>query len=118
MCSQEQWDIHKLDPGYECIFRAPPELPTITRRDAHTQSHVSQESQSDHSQSKRRVRVESASEGEEDSQRPSKRFRPTVEAEEHEVIDVDEDESSEEDAVEELIGQVIGFLTIVERQDA
>lgn len=30
-CTQEQWDIYKLDPFYECLVRAPPSLSTITR---------------------------------------------------------------------------------------
>ncbi|TFK75437.1 hypothetical protein BDN72DRAFT_757762 [Pluteus cervinus] len=30
-CSQEQWDIYKLDPLYKCYVRAPPALTTITR---------------------------------------------------------------------------------------
>ncbi|KAF8210284.1 hypothetical protein K438DRAFT_1570472 [Mycena galopus ATCC 62051] len=29
--SQDQWDIYKLDPAYECLVRAPPELTVITR---------------------------------------------------------------------------------------
>ncbi|KAE9411507.1 hypothetical protein BT96DRAFT_968929 [Gymnopus androsaceus JB14] len=30
-CSQDQWDIYKLDPFYECRVCAPPALTTITR---------------------------------------------------------------------------------------
>lgn len=30
-CTQEQWDIYKLDPFYECVVSAPPSLSTITR---------------------------------------------------------------------------------------
>ncbi|KAJ4483421.1 hypothetical protein J3R30DRAFT_3284694 [Lentinula aciculospora] len=30
-CSQDQWDIYKLDPLYECRVHAPPSLSTITR---------------------------------------------------------------------------------------
>ncbi|THH00502.1 hypothetical protein EW026_g2040 [Hermanssonia centrifuga] len=30
-CSQEQWDIYKLDPAYECTILPFPELSTITR---------------------------------------------------------------------------------------
>ncbi|GJJ06566.1 hypothetical protein Clacol_000759 [Clathrus columnatus] len=29
--TQDQWDIHKLDPEYECIVRAPPEITCIDR---------------------------------------------------------------------------------------
>ncbi|GLB37062.1 putative zinc finger, C3HC4 type (RING finger) [Lyophyllum shimeji] len=29
-CSQEQWDIYKLDPLYDCLVRAPPNVPSIT----------------------------------------------------------------------------------------
>ncbi|KAH9935289.1 uncharacterized protein B0H18DRAFT_1082142 [Fomitopsis serialis] len=32
-CSQDQWDIHKLDTtGYECFVPAPPNIPTISRK--------------------------------------------------------------------------------------
>ncbi|KAJ3799185.1 hypothetical protein GGU11DRAFT_679995 [Lentinula aff. detonsa] len=30
-CSQDQWDIYKLDPLYDCHVRVPPALSTITR---------------------------------------------------------------------------------------
>ncbi|KAJ7901838.1 hypothetical protein B0H14DRAFT_3080101 [Mycena olivaceomarginata] len=29
-CDQDQWDIYKLDPAYDCLVRAPPELSAIT----------------------------------------------------------------------------------------
>ncbi|KAF8274538.1 hypothetical protein EI94DRAFT_692368 [Lactarius quietus] len=29
MCDQDQWDIHKLDPFYDCFVPAPPLHPTI-----------------------------------------------------------------------------------------
>ncbi|KAJ7096313.1 hypothetical protein C8R44DRAFT_644127 [Mycena epipterygia] len=29
-CSQDQWDIYKLDPAYDCHVRAPPEVTVIT----------------------------------------------------------------------------------------
>jgi hypothetical protein len=29
MCDQDQWDIHKLDPFYECFVPAQPQPPTI-----------------------------------------------------------------------------------------
>ncbi|KAF7361885.1 RING-type domain-containing protein [Mycena venus] len=29
-CSQDQWDIYKLDPAYDCLVRAPPEVTVIT----------------------------------------------------------------------------------------
>lgn len=32
MCSQDQWDIYKLDPQYECTVYPVPALSTITRR--------------------------------------------------------------------------------------
>ncbi|KIP10869.1 hypothetical protein PHLGIDRAFT_184256 [Phlebiopsis gigantea 11061_1 CR5-6] len=34
LCSQEQWDIHKLDSEYECTIHPAPLLSTITRRRA------------------------------------------------------------------------------------
>ncbi|KAJ7346628.1 hypothetical protein DFH08DRAFT_700878 [Mycena albidolilacea] len=29
-CDQDQWDIYKLDPAYDCLVRAPPEVSAIT----------------------------------------------------------------------------------------
>ncbi|KAJ6499905.1 hypothetical protein C8R47DRAFT_970689 [Mycena vitilis] len=29
-CSQDQWDIYKLDPAYDCLVRAPPEVAVVT----------------------------------------------------------------------------------------
>ncbi|KAG6844559.1 hypothetical protein H0H87_005901 [Tephrocybe sp. NHM501043] len=31
-CSQESWDIYKLDPIYQCFVRAPPMCPLISKR--------------------------------------------------------------------------------------
>ncbi|OCH95182.1 hypothetical protein OBBRIDRAFT_788652 [Obba rivulosa] len=31
-CSQEQWEIYKLDPDYDCLVRAPPNLTVIFRK--------------------------------------------------------------------------------------
>ena len=31
-CSQDQWDIYKLDPLYECLVRVHPHLSRITRK--------------------------------------------------------------------------------------
>ncbi|EKM54472.1 uncharacterized protein PHACADRAFT_196902 [Phanerochaete carnosa HHB-10118-sp] len=36
MCSQDQWDIHKLDPEYDCTVQPAPTLSTITRRSSKT----------------------------------------------------------------------------------
>jgi hypothetical protein len=30
-CTLDQWDIHKLDPAYECVVQVPPKLSTISR---------------------------------------------------------------------------------------
>ncbi|KAJ7770234.1 hypothetical protein DFH07DRAFT_735478 [Mycena maculata] len=30
-CSQEQWEIHKLDPAYDCYVPVPPEITVITK---------------------------------------------------------------------------------------
>jgi len=32
-CSQEQWDIYKLDPQYDCYVKFPPALTTISRKE-------------------------------------------------------------------------------------
>ncbi|KAI0081230.1 hypothetical protein K474DRAFT_1613772 [Panus rudis PR-1116 ss-1] len=58
-CSQEQWDIYKLDPAYECIVHRPPKLTTIIRKtnDTHPNSvHGSQATED----SKRRLSSPSA----------------------------------------------------------
>ncbi|KAF8530439.1 hypothetical protein BU17DRAFT_35727 [Hysterangium stoloniferum] len=31
--TEDQWDLHKLDPNYDCFLRNPPNLPIITRLD-------------------------------------------------------------------------------------
>jgi hypothetical protein len=35
-CSQDQWDLYKLDPAYECVVHAPPNLPTISKAEPRT----------------------------------------------------------------------------------
>ncbi|CAL1707578.1 unnamed protein product [Somion occarium] len=31
-CTQEQWDIYKLDPAYDCLIQPPPKLTVISRK--------------------------------------------------------------------------------------
>ena len=33
LCSEDQWDIYKLDPAYECFVPASPDHPTVVRKD-------------------------------------------------------------------------------------
>ncbi|KAI0699249.1 hypothetical protein BC835DRAFT_584725 [Cytidiella melzeri] len=99
-CSQEQWDIYKLDTEYECIVRPSPELTTITRREPQQTAESTESFPTDMSRHKRRVEDEF-----EDSMPQTKKKRPIlVETEvEGDSDDDDDTDSDEEDAVEEMI---------------
>lgn len=95
-CSQDQWDIYKLDPMYECTVRSQPEISTITRRDARDTSAVPEAVSSDAHSQKRRV------DGESEPSLPPTKKRRSVQVEEVES-DAEDTDSEEEDAVEEMI---------------
>lgn len=40
MCDEEQWDIYKLDPDYDCVIHPQPALATITRRAPKKEPHT------------------------------------------------------------------------------
>lgn len=81
MCSQEQWDIYKLDPEYDCTVCSPPLLSTITRRKGKERPSV----QDDHSTQQthlKRPLVEESSDDELPMPGKLKKTRP-VEVEEY-----------------------------------
>ncbi|KAJ8519926.1 hypothetical protein ONZ45_g3158 [Pleurotus djamor] len=39
-CSQDQWDIYKLDPDYDCCVRLDPDVPVISRRKHAPETHL------------------------------------------------------------------------------
>lgn len=91
-CSQDQWDIYKLDPAYECFIPPQPHLTVITRR---RPEDTSQAATSTFSEADTRKRhgddIDDASEPR------RKKMRPVV-------IDLDaEDSELDDDVVEEMI---------------
>ena len=94
-CSQDQWDIYKLDPAYECTVRPHPELTTITRREPQNTAQSDGQTPGTTAHSKRRVDKDH-----EEPTHAAKRKRPIV-------IDSDESnedtDSDDEDAVVEMI---------------
>lgn len=79
MCDQDQWDIHKLDPFYDCFVPAPPQHPTIRAKVAAASSFPSSSTSSrssivaDGSQKKRRISSPPSSLEEEAGHSPKKR---------------------------------------------
>lgn len=80
MCDQDQWDIHKLDPFYDCFIPAPPQHPTIRAKVAAAAASFPSSSTSsrssifaDGSQKKRRLSSPSSSIEEETGHSPKKR---------------------------------------------
>jgi hypothetical protein len=79
MCDQDQWDIHKLDPFYDCFVPAPPQHPTIRAKVAAASSFPSSSTSSrssvfaDGSQKKRRLSSPPSSLEEETGHSPKKR---------------------------------------------
>lgn len=79
-CHQEQWDIYKLDPAYDCFVGPPPKLSVISLKgkeraappqptNGHTRVHddiSDEEERPSHKRSRRAPRVEILSESEED----------------------------------------------------
>ncbi|KAI0092947.1 hypothetical protein BDY19DRAFT_398310 [Irpex rosettiformis] len=92
-CSQDQWDIYKLDPEYECFVRPEPELTTITRRESKETSDSTENVPSNTIHQKRYVDNEY-----EGTVPQAKRKRTVIVVEESEDAD-----SEDEDAVEEMI---------------
>lgn len=79
MCDQDQWDIHKLDPFYDCFVPAPPHHPTIRAKVAPASSFPSSSTSSrssifaEGSQKKRRLTSPPSSIEEEAGHSPKKR---------------------------------------------
>ena len=97
MCDQDQWDIHKLDPFYECFVPTPPQHPTIRAQVAAASSFPSSSTSSrssvfaDGSQKKRRLTSPPSSLEEETGHSPKKRKHAIH------VVHSSDDESEMED---------------------
>lgn len=96
-CSQEQWDIYKLDPEYDCIVHPAPQLTTITRRRPPVTSESTEPSIAETNQHKRHVEEH----GREGS--PTKKKRPVAVVTEVEDDDDDSGSDTDEEAVEDMI---------------
>ena len=104
--SEDQWDIYKLDPAYDCYIPAPP-APTIIRRKdpheihVHTHSHTS----SPPGAFKKR-RLSTPSDVDEQPPGLNKRFRTVVSLvtdDEGTEVEAVSDSDEEEDEVEEIV---------------
>ncbi|KAF9012323.1 hypothetical protein BDQ17DRAFT_1537204 [Cyathus striatus] len=93
-CTQDQWDIYKLDPLYECSVRMPPLLSTISR--ITTRPHAA------HSSPAGKRRITSVS-PDPDVNTPPQSRKQRMNSEEVNLEDEDEDEDEEEDEVEDMI---------------
>ncbi|KAH9002117.1 hypothetical protein EDB86DRAFT_3074445 [Lactarius hatsudake] len=96
ICDQDQWDIHKLDPFYDCFVPEPPQPPTIRAKVASASSFPSSSASSrssvfpEGSQKRRRLSSPPSSLEEETGHSPKKR-RQAVH-----VVDSSDDESEAE----------------------
>ena len=103
LCSEDQWDIYKLDPAYECFVPTAPDHPTVMRKNPsfdHMYINQTGVGSTLPTNSKKR-RVFSPVVDEERSAGPSKKFRSVPE---EDIVDVDGFTSSdEEDEVEEIV---------------
>ncbi|KAH9040793.1 hypothetical protein EDB85DRAFT_2140451 [Lactarius pseudohatsudake] len=96
ICDQDQWDIHKLDPFYDCFVPEPPQPPTIRAKVASASSFPSSSASSrssvfpEGSQKRRRLSSPPSSLEEETGHSPKKR-RHAVH-----VVDSSDDESEAE----------------------
>ncbi|KAF9820397.1 hypothetical protein IEO21_01406 [Rhodonia placenta] len=114
-CSQDQWDIYKLDPEYDCLVRALPSLTAITRKKGkgrvNSPSNVASESPSPPPYSKRRPPTPDSNER--PSAEPRKRYRTYISVsdsssgdESDELPSTDmESSDDEEDEVEDLVAE-------------
>ncbi|KDQ53479.1 hypothetical protein JAAARDRAFT_161530 [Jaapia argillacea MUCL 33604] len=110
-CSQDQWDIYKLDSEYECLVQLPPKPTIITRRVTKEDSLPSSSSQGTKttsraqsiSASKRRFSSPSLDPDHGLPHPDSKKMRKGEESSESDFDSEDEFESAEEEQVEEMI---------------
>jgi hypothetical protein len=98
MCDQDQWDIHKLDPFYDCFVPTPPQPPTIRSKVASTSPFTASSASSQPSafvdgSKKRRPSSPTSSFDEENGHSPKKR-RHVVH-----VVDSDSDQVEVETTV-------------------
>lgn len=103
LCSEDQWDIYKLDPAYECFVPAAPDHPTVMRKEPsfdHMSINQPTRGSTLHTNSKKR-RAFSPS-GEEEPATVPKKFR-TVRDERGTEIEEEITSSDEEGEVEEIV---------------
>ena len=111
-CSQDQWDIYKLDPEYDCLVRTPPDLSVISKTQPQRLSVQSESTQAtssyntppiaDSLHSKRRMSSPSPlTEDTSFSSRPPLAKKRRQVTEDKETADSD---SEDEDDVEDAVG--------------
>ncbi|CCM01468.1 uncharacterized protein FIBRA_03522 [Fibroporia radiculosa] len=102
LCHQDQWDIYKLDPEYDCFVPIPPQRTVISRKKGKEKAHTEGSSRP-LPNTKRHPPTPSSEEG-----KPRKKPRPTVtisdsSEDEREPFPVVSSSDDEEDEVEELV---------------
>ena len=96
LCSEDQWDIYKLDPAYECFVPASPDHPTVVRKDPSFEDmsiHNSNRGSTIHTNSKKRRGFSPVVE-EDTNAGPAKKSRIVQEGR---VIEAEDDASSDEE---------------------
>ncbi|RDX55157.1 hypothetical protein OH76DRAFT_1397538 [Lentinus brumalis] len=101
--SEDQWDIYKLDPAYDCFIPAAPHHPIITRKDPSLEGPSHRVSSTNDYPKKRRL--SSPAPDAEEHRHLNKKFRTVVSlVTDDEGTDVEEaSESGDEDEVEEIV---------------
>ena len=99
--SEDQWDIYKLDPAYDCFVPAAPNHPTVTRKEPSFED-TSYTSTAEHPKKRR---LSSPAPDVEDHKNLSKKFRTVVSlVTDDEGTDIEEaTESDDEDEVEDIV---------------
>lgn len=101
--SEDQWDIYKLDPAYDCFIPAAPQHPIITRKEPPLDDSSHHASSTAHYPKKRRL--SSPAPDTDEHRNLNKKFRTVVSlVTDEEGTDIEEaSESDDEDEVEEII---------------
>ncbi|RPD68635.1 hypothetical protein L226DRAFT_495510 [Lentinus tigrinus ALCF2SS1-7] len=102
--SEDQWDIYKLDPVYDCFIPAAPHHSIITRKEPSLQdaSHTRGDSTAEHAKKRR---LSSPAPDSEEHRNLNKKFRTVVSlVTDDEGTDIEEaTESDDEDEVEDIV---------------
>lgn len=103
--SEDQWDIYKLDPAYDCFVPPHPNHPSITRKDPQPPESLFSRASSTFDHTKKRRFSTPPFEGEDHPSNLNKKFRTVVSlVTSEEESDIEEvTESDEEDEVEEIV---------------